>query len=57
MVIELSELNKDLESIRQLTFDYRANQKECVYVITSNYEKLRFTSMMLQSLKNLICLN
>jgi type I restriction-modification system DNA methylase subunit len=42
-VIELKGTKtKDLESIRQQAFDYKANQKECVYVITSNYEKLRF---------------
>ncbi|MER3329563.1 MAG: restriction endonuclease subunit M, partial [Candidatus Kapaibacterium sp.] len=33
---------KDLESIRQQAFDYKANQSECVYVVTSNFEKLRF---------------
>ncbi len=32
----------DLESIRQQAFDYKANQSACVYVITSNFEKLRF---------------
>ena len=42
-VIELkSTSTKDLESIRQQAFDYKANQSECVYVITSNFEKLRF---------------
>ncbi|MCD4731893.1 MAG: Eco57I restriction-modification methylase domain-containing protein, partial [Bacteroidales bacterium] len=42
-VIELkSTKTKDLESIRQQAFDYKANQSECVYVITSNFEKLRF---------------
>ena len=42
-VIELKgTTTKDLESIRKQAFDYKANQKECVYVITSNYEKLRF---------------
>ena len=42
-VIELKGTKtKDLESIRKQAFDYKANQKECVYVITSNYEKLRF---------------
>jgi type I restriction-modification system DNA methylase subunit len=42
-VIELKGTNtKDLESIRRQAFDYKANQKECVYVITSNFEKLRF---------------
>ncbi len=33
---------KDLESIRKQAFDYKANQKGCVYVVTSNFEKLRF---------------
>ena len=42
-VIELkSTKTKDLESIRQQAFDYKANQPECVYVITSNFEKIRF---------------
>lgn len=42
-VIELKGTNtKDLESIRQQAFDYKANHKECVYVVTSNFEKLRF---------------
>ncbi|RFC53188.1 Eco57I restriction-modification methylase domain-containing protein [Brumimicrobium aurantiacum] len=42
-VIELKGTKtKDLESIRQQAFDYKANHKECVYVITSNFEKLRF---------------
>ncbi|KAB1067599.1 N-6 DNA methylase [Tamlana haliotis] len=42
-VIELKGTNtKDLESIRKQAFDYKANQKNCTYVITSNFEKLRF---------------
>lgn len=42
-VIELkSTKTRDLESIRQQAFDYKANQPGCVYVITSNFEKLRF---------------
>ncbi|MDT0678303.1 Eco57I restriction-modification methylase domain-containing protein [Autumnicola musiva] len=42
-VIELKGTNtKHLEGIRQQAFDYKANQKNCVYVITSNFEKLRF---------------
>ena len=42
-VIELKGTKtKDLESIRRQAFDYKANQKGCVYVITSNFEKLRF---------------
>jgi hypothetical protein len=34
--------HQDLESIRQQAFDYKANQTGCIYVITSNFEKLRF---------------
>lgn len=42
-VIELKGTNtKDLESIRQQAFDYKANHTDCVYVVTSNFEKLRF---------------
>lgn len=42
-VIELKGTGtKDLESIRKQAFDYKANQKGCIYVITSNFEKLRF---------------
>jgi len=42
-VIELKGTNtKDLEGIRKQAFDYKVNQKSCVYVITSNFEKLRF---------------
>ncbi|TYB76845.1 Eco57I restriction-modification methylase domain-containing protein [Bizionia myxarmorum] len=42
-VIELKGTNtKDLESIRKQAFDYKANHKGCVYIITSNFEKLRF---------------
>jgi type I restriction-modification system DNA methylase subunit len=42
-VIELkSTTTRDLESIRLQAFDYKANQSKCVYVITSNFEKLRF---------------
>jgi hypothetical protein len=42
-VIELkSTSTKDLESIRLQAFDYKANQQKCVYVITSNFEKIRF---------------
>uniref|UniRef100_UPI00404A2BF3 Eco57I restriction-modification methylase domain-containing protein n=1 Tax=Gelidibacter sp. TaxID=2018083 RepID=UPI00404A2BF3 len=42
-VIELKGSNtKDLESIRKQAFDYKANQKGCEYIITSNFEKLRF---------------
>ncbi len=42
-VIELkSTKTKDLDAVRQQAFDYKANQANCTYVITSNFEKLRF---------------
>ncbi len=42
-VIELKGTKtKDLDSIRKQAFDYKANQPDCNYVITSNFEKLRF---------------
>mgnify|MGYP003671059097 CR=1 FL=1 len=42
-VIELKGTKtKDLKSITEQAFGYKANQKGCIYVITSNYEKLRF---------------
>ena len=42
-VIELkSTKTKDLEQVRQQAFDYKANQAKCKYVVTSNFEKLRF---------------
>lgn len=42
-VIELkSTKTKDLEAVRQQAFDYKANQTDCTYVVTSNFEKLRF---------------
>ncbi len=42
-VIELKGTNtRDLESVRQQAFDYKANQSGCIYVVTSNFEKVRF---------------
>jgi len=42
-VIELKGTNtKDLESIRQQAFDYKSNHPTCKYIITSNFEKIRF---------------
>jgi len=42
-VIELkSTKTKDLEKVRQQAFDYKSNHTDCVYVVTSNFEKLRF---------------
>jgi type I restriction-modification system DNA methylase subunit len=42
-VIELKGTDtKDLEKIRDQAFNYKNNQPDCVYVITSNFEKLRF---------------
>jgi len=42
-VIELkSTKTKDLKSITEQAFNYKNNQPECKYVITSNFQKLRF---------------
>ena len=42
-VIELKGTNvTDLSKIEDQAFGYKNNQPECVYVITSNFEKLRF---------------
>ncbi|MFA9289680.1 MAG: Eco57I restriction-modification methylase domain-containing protein [Solirubrobacteraceae bacterium] len=42
-VIELKGTNTtDLNKIETQAFGYKNNQKDCVYVITSNFEKLRF---------------
>ena len=42
-VIELkSTKTKDLESIKEQAFSYKNHQDNCRYIITSNFEKLRF---------------
>ncbi len=42
-VIELkSTRTKDLTSVTQQAFNYKNNQPDCKYVITSNFQKLRF---------------
>ncbi len=42
-VIELkSTITKDLTSVTQQAFNYKNNQQGCKYVITSNFQKLRF---------------
>lgn len=42
-VIELKGTDtKDLDKIRDQAFNYKNNQPDCVFVITSNFEKLRF---------------
>jgi type I restriction-modification system DNA methylase subunit/REP element-mobilizing transposase RayT len=42
-VVELKGTNTtDLSKIETQAFSYKNNQKDCVYVITSNFEKLRF---------------
>ena len=42
-VIELKGTDtKDLDKINTQAFSYKNNQSSCVYVITSNFEKLRF---------------
>jgi type I restriction-modification system DNA methylase subunit len=42
-VIELKSVKTaDLQSIETQAFSYKNNQTECVYVVTSNFQKLRF---------------
>ena len=42
-VIELKSLKtKNLENIKEQAFNYKNNQPDCRYVITSNFQKLRF---------------
>ena len=42
-VIELKGTDtKDLDKINTQAFNYKNNQSACIYVITSNFEKLRF---------------
>ncbi|MCF1751855.1 Eco57I restriction-modification methylase domain-containing protein [Mariniradius sediminis] len=42
-VIELKGTDtKDLDKIRDQAFNYKNNQPECVYVLTSNFERMRF---------------
>ena len=42
-VIELKGTNtKDLDKAQRQAFDYKANQTGCIYVITSNFHKLKF---------------
>ncbi|AEV31531.1 Eco57I restriction-modification methylase domain-containing protein [Owenweeksia hongkongensis] len=42
-VIELKGTDtKDLDKVNDQAFNYKNNQPDCVYVITSNFEKLRF---------------
>lgn len=42
-VIELKGTDtKDLDKINEQAFNYKNNQSECIYVVTSNFEKLRF---------------
>ena len=49
-VIELKGTNtKDLESIRKQAFDYKANQKGCVYVLRPILRSCDFISTMLPS--------
>lgn len=46
-VIELKGTDtKDLEKVTEQAFNYKNNQPDCVYVITSNFEKLRFSCTM-----------
>jgi hypothetical protein len=42
-IIELKSIKTtDLQSIEIQAFNYKNNQSECVYVITSNFQKIRF---------------
>ncbi|SEH09111.1 Eco57I restriction-modification methylase domain-containing protein [Candidatus Venteria ishoeyi] len=42
-VIELKGTNtKDLDKVNNQAFNYKNNHSDCIYVITSNFEKLRF---------------
>lgn len=42
-VIELKSTKvRDLKDIQKQAFNYKANQRDCVYVVTSNFERLRF---------------
>lgn len=42
-VIELKGMDtKDLSKVNKQAFEYKHNHSECLYVITSNFEKLRF---------------
>ena len=42
-IIELKSINTtDLNKIEEQAFSYKNNQRDCIYVITSNFEKLRF---------------
>lgn len=42
-IIELkSTKTKDLESIKELAFGYKINQPHCKYVITSNFQSIKF---------------
>jgi type I restriction-modification system DNA methylase subunit len=43
LVIELKGTNKkDLKSVETQAFGYKANHPKCKYIVTSNFEKLRF---------------
>lgn len=56
-VIELKGTNTtDLAKIAAQAFGYLHNQKGCTYVITSNFEKLRFYIQMLRNTSSLTCL-
>ena len=57
-VIELkSTKTKDFNEIQKQAFGYKNNHPNCRYVVSSNFQKLRFILMMQQSLKSLIYLN
>jgi TaqI-like C-terminal specificity domain/Eco57I restriction-modification methylase len=42
-IIELKSLKTtDLQAVELQAFSYKNNQKDCIYVVTSNFQKLRF---------------
>jgi len=56
-VIELKDTGTtELDKIEKQVFGYKHKHKNCVYVITSNFENSGFTSMMQLSLKISTCL-
>ena len=56
-VIELKSTNTtDLDSIETQAFGYKNHQPQCVYVITSNFEKLRFYIEDINSIQLLLAI-
>ncbi|SFJ10740.1 hypothetical protein SAMN05421638_2188 [Kaistella treverensis] len=52
-VIELKGTNTtDLGKVEKQSFNYKNNQTGCIYVITSNFEKLRMSNNKFQEVEN-----